>query len=123
MLLLPKSLIQLFQIFYLKVKFNQLINLRLNKSLNFFYNQKTKRSIINIHKIDHEHLNKIIKKFLYKIKISLNQNRRFLNKCKVLCFDLLNKNELFSKHIIGVPLHICDLKEMIIKDHPQLERI
>ena len=41
----------------------------------------------------------------------------------MLCFDLLNKNELFSKHNIGVPLHICDLKEMIIKDHPSLERI
>ena len=52
----------------------------------------------------------------------MNQNRRFLNKCKVLCFDLLNKNELFSKHNIGVPLHICDLNEMIIKDCPSLER-
>ena len=41
----------------------------------------------------------------------------------MLCFDILNKNELFSKHNIGIPLHICDLKEMIIKDHPQLERI
>ena len=41
----------------------------------------------------------------------------------MLCFDLLNKNELFSKHNIEFPLHICALKEMIIKDHPQLERI
>ena len=42
----------------------------------------------------------------------------------MLSIDLLNKNDLFSKHNIGVPLHICDLKEMIIiQDHPQLERI
>ena len=41
----------------------------------------------------------------------------------MLSIDLLNKIELFSKHNIGIPLHIYDFKEMIIKDHPSLERI
>ena len=105
------------------MNFNQINKLETEWIFEYFYKQKTKRSIINTHKIYQAHLNKIIKKFRNKIKIRQNQNRRFLNKHKVLSIDLLNKIELISKHNIGIPLHICDFKEIIIKDHRLIEWI
>ena len=89
----------------------------------YYYQNKHAKDIQRGHSIDAQFLSRIIKKFHRNLKIRKIQNRKFLNKKKLLTLDHVEKLGSFSKNSVGIPLYISDFKQMLVKEFPSLEGI
>ena len=68
-------------------------------------------------------MNQILRQFQNNFKIRKYANRKCLNKNKLLSSEHTNKIELFLKNNIGTPLHIWDIKKILVGEFPILEGI
>ena len=105
--------IQSIPIFYLIDLVKKTNSQEIQIIFEYYYQNKHAKDIQRGHSIDAQFLSRIIKKFHRNLKIRKIQNRKFLNKKKLLTLDHVEKLGSFSKNSVGIPLYISDLSKCL----------